>query len=866
MRASPERVAHFRILAPLGAGGMGVVYRAHDERLDRNVALKLIRPERTADPHARARFLRECRAAAAVSHPGIATLLEAGETEDHALFLVSELVEGENLVRRIERGAMPAEQAIGLGVQLADALATAHARGVIHRDIKPANLMLTPEGRLKVLDFGVARRLHDGDPDPLGTEATASLSLTRTGARVGTPAYTSPEQAAGLPGDERSDVFSAGCVLYELTCGRRAFRGESVEATLHAVATSQPPPLEKMARRVPREFGRIIRSTLAKDPAERCGSAARMAAELRRLQGRMAHRTRRLIGAAAMVLLAITATSLWWSRRAPLGFTPRDSILIADVDNRTNEETFDLALQTALEADLRQSRYATVFDRGQVAEVLRLMRRDPATRLDEALGRDVCRFAGVRALVLPRILAVGQAYELQAVLVDPIDGKHVESFRVSARGAEDVLLRAIDDLSRKLRRGLGESMSSIRRTDAPVAMVTTSSWEALRLYTLAHQRWSAGHWQDAATMFEKALDKDPRFVAARLGLGLAQIQFLGRVEEGKKTLARAVEDSQGLSERELLLVRAVELQYVKGDLQAALEQYRLAGELYPEMWEPHNSRGVILRQLGRFGEAAQAFETAARIAPHMTVPLGNLYFLDINPLRDPERAEQVARRMVEMGPEIAAFHAGLGWALAAQGRFDESLTSLRRALELEPKHPLAYPNLAHVLLASGRAVESVPIYRDILEFARSQRKPWVPSAARDLCFALLQSGEITAAREVARAALRDQDESSSSVAPSAEPLLERAQLEVCAGLTAEAERRIEQARSLPIDQPSALLDLAAALAMLGRRDEAMTALERCLAAGYPDPFLPRVSPPFHELLDEPRFRALFRAGPLEKAP
>ncbi len=255
---------------------MGVVYRARDTMLHRDVALKLIKPELASEARNRSRFLRECRAAATINHPGVATIYEAGETEDGRLFLASELVEGETLKDRVGRGALPPAEVIEIGIQLGDALDAAHNKGAIHRDIKPSNLMLTPEGRLKVLDFGLARLVSDrrfGYPATTGR----TVDQTQEGAVVGTPAYMSPEQASGMKVDSRTDIFSAGCVLYELVTGNSPFHSGSVPETLRRVLCEEPPSIESSVDGIPYGLEEVLRGAMAKDRGARTATAGEFA-------------------------------------------------------------------------------------------------------------------------------------------------------------------------------------------------------------------------------------------------------------------------------------------------------------------------------------------------------------------------------------------------------------------------------------------------------------------------------------------------------------------------------------------------------------------------------------------------------------
>jgi serine/threonine protein kinase/Tol biopolymer transport system component len=266
-----RKLQSYRIFEPLGSGAMSVVYRAEDTRLERMVALKFLVPELSRDPEAKARFLREARAASSLDHPNLCTIHEIEETEDGQIFIAMPYYGGETLAQRIARGRMPVEEALDLALQVARGLAKAHRHGIVHRDIKPANLMLTPDGVVKIVDFGLAKLADSSGP--------------RTGSGGGTVAYVSPEQARGDPVDPRTDLWSLGVVLYEMATGRRPFLGDNEQAVLYAVLREEPPPLAELRPDAPPELARIVRRLLTKDRELRIESAEGVAADLRALRG-----------------------------------------------------------------------------------------------------------------------------------------------------------------------------------------------------------------------------------------------------------------------------------------------------------------------------------------------------------------------------------------------------------------------------------------------------------------------------------------------------------------------------------------------------------------------------------------------------
>jgi tetratricopeptide (TPR) repeat protein/tRNA A-37 threonylcarbamoyl transferase component Bud32 len=875
----PRRIAHFDVLGRLGAGGMGVVYRARDRILGREVALKLVRPEQAGDALARQRFLREARAAAVLAHPGIATVYEAGEApvddapEASLLFIAEELVPGEALSKRVRRGPPPAAEVLDLGLQLAEALGEAHGHGIVHRDVKPSNLMVTPEGRLKVLDFGLARRHAEAD-HPAADVDGDTWSRTAPGLVVGTPAYMAPEQIAGEAVGPAADVYSAGCVLYELLTGRPPHVGGSSAEVLRRTLTESPQAVTSLRPDAPLPLADAVMRALARDPAQRFASGRALAEALRETgsrpaapcpaqprSGPRAVRLRAVGRAAAAVAVASALAAGAWhllgrGARPALAFHERDFVLVADVVNGTQEPAFDPALKNALETDLRQSRYVNVFDAAQVQNTLRMMRLPPETRIDERVGRDVCQRAGVRALVVPRVLKVGEAYQVGAALVEPSTGRVVEEVRASAPGREQVLLRSIDEVTGTLRERLGESLDSIARNDPPFTQYTTSSLEALNLVAVATRAMARAEFEKAERALREALQHDPEFAAARGSLGLLLIQFLGREEEGKKELARALADADEVSRREYLNIRALNRQFVAGDLPGALEDLGFIAELYPDMMQPYNNSGRILEALGRLEEAAAMYDRAHEKDPNAVVPLYNAFFL-MGRLRDPQRTERVARALVALQPDYGNAAHTLAWSLAMQRRFPEAEEAMRATLKLDPENPWALPNLAHLLLRRGAVTEALAVYRRLGRVGPDARK-FMDTDHDALCFglALRAAGEeaeagsvMQAAAEAMRARLAGR-----SMGAGDRGLL--AALLAGAGRPAEARALVARAERDGEVRGEDAAWLARAHAVLGEPDRALALYERAVETGLRDPYYVLIDPSLASIRDRPEIDRL----------
>ena len=854
----------YLIIRELGRGGMGVVYEAEDLRLKRIVALKFLPPGLTADPEARERFIHEAQAASGLDHPNICTIHEIDESEAGGMYLAMACYKGESLKEKIGRGSLKPAEAIEIALGVAEGLAKAHEQGIVHRDIKPGNIMITADGAAKVLDFGLAKLARDA-------------RLTLPGTTVGTVAYMSPEQARGDDVDRRTDVWSLGVVLYEMATGRLPFGQDQEQAVLHAILHESPRPVHELGPGYPAEFSQVISRALAKDPAKRFSSAREMAEALRDVKVRMSSRgfpvarrltfprsrRRLLIAAGALSLVALVAVALWLLNRPSLAFENRDKLMVADAENLTGDKVFDLALRTAIEASLQQSPYASVFDKPQINDTLRLMRMEPSVRVDENLGYEVCRFAGVRAFILPRILSAGNAYELEAILIDPVKRRHVDRIRVTARGREEVLLKGIDRLTRELRSRLGESLGSIAKADASVAKVTTSSWEALDYFSLGQAKRNDGKFKEAAALYDLALEKDPKFAAARSSLGLVLIQFMDQAEKGKAMLRQALADaqSQGLPQRDILPLKAINRQFVDGDLPGALEEYKTLIELFPDLMPPYNNSGRILQALGRFDEAVVMYEAAIKRAPKSSVPLQNIWFLHMTLRKDARAGESAARRLVDLAPALANSHSFLGYSLAVQAKYGEAEREFRKTLEIETDHPYALPNLAHVLYASGKAAEAVPFYRRLVDLDR--KKNAANTLAWDslaLALAEREAGQLAESRETLGGLRPELEKKAGGGKAEAEHWIELGAVEALAGDLRKADVYLQKIREAGLKDANTLMNLAELYALMGRPAQAITSLKRSLESKFSEPFFPVILPAFQSIRKEPEFRALFKLG------
>ncbi|HEX8801973.1 MAG TPA: protein kinase, partial [Terriglobales bacterium] len=596
--------SHYRALEIIGGGGMGLVYHAEDLKLGRAVALKFLPEELSNDPKALARFEREARAVSALSHPNICPIYEFDEYEGQP-FLVMELLHGKTLREHLADGdgafRLTDPAGLDIAVQVARGLEAAHEQGIVHRDIKPANIFVTERNIAKILDFGVAKLLEAGEAQELAVAVSreelssnpVAANLTRTGLKLGTAGYMSPEQIRGEPLDARTDLFSFGLVLYEMTTGQRAFNGET-ESILHdAILTREPTPVRELAPDISPRLESIIGRCLEKEREKRYQSASEVGADLEAAKQRLetapdgepalevllpvaanplpidsgrhvAARLRSFVVTAGVAVLAIAGAVYWYVNRPPK-LTEKDTILVADFDNKTGDPVFDETLKTALTVALNQSPFLNVLADDRVAATLKLMTRPSGTKLTPDVARELCLRAGSKAYIGGSIANLGNEYVLGLKTASCQSGETLAQEQVTASGKEKVL-NALGDAAAKLRAKLGEAHSTVQKFDTPLEQATTPSLEALQAYSLGNKTHYAGDERAALPLFQRAIQLDPNFAVAYVKLGVLYFN-LGEHSLSMENTKKGYELRDRVSERERLYIESNYYRNFTGDLE-----------------------------------------------------------------------------------------------------------------------------------------------------------------------------------------------------------------------------------------------------------------------------------------------------------
>jgi len=727
----PEHLAHYRILRPLGSGGMGEVFLAEDTRLQRKVALKVLRAEAGEGEAARKRFLREAQAVAQLDHPNVCAIYEVGESEA-GTYIAMQFIEGQSLHDLMLHQRLELATLLDLGLQVADALAEAHARGIIHRDIKPQNILVTPKGQAKVLDFGLAKRLDFGKGDETGT------ILTNPGMVLGTVPYMSPEQVKGEELDGRSDVFSLGAVLFELATGRRPFEAKSGAELMAMILTYDPFDVADPTLPLNPELRRILQRALAKEPAARYPTARDLREDLQRLRtlvtggglglgddattlnrprpaglpsvGIRARAQRRrglALALGAVAFLGLAAAAYVWTKPAGI-----DSIAVLPIANESGDPGMDYVsdgLTENLIAQLSNLPRLKVIARSSILRY-KGQAPDPAK-----VGREL----GVKTILVGRMRTEGGQLKLSLELADTRSQNRLWGVQL-LRPAND-LLTLQETLAEQVSANLGRSKADDRKAVTDARIRTTSS-QAYDLYLKGRfyaDRWLPSEVDKAISYFDQALALDPSFVLPHVGKANAYWGLSGTFRPGGEMMPKAKQEAEAAlridpAHAEALIIRGIATQCYDRDLQAANQDFRRALSLAPTSPVVLQTFGYALMAQGRSAEGIEHLKKAIGFDP--LSPVAWIFLATAQQTEgDFKASTESAERVVSLEPDFYFAHIILGLNALYQGRNAVALKELEMAAASGSNYAIAFKGKALGLL--GRKDEA----RAVLAFLKSPK-------------------------------------------------------------------------------------------------------------------------------------------------
>lgn len=710
-------VSHYQVLSLLGRGGMGEVYLAHDTNLGRKVALKLLPEQFTRDSDHVRRFEREAAAASALNHPNILTIHEIGTTDD-SHFIVSEFVEGRTLRQQIANHAPELNSTLEIGIQVASALAAAHAAGITHRDIKPENVMVRPDGLVKVLDFGLAKLLETQSSTVDSRDSTVEMLSTETGVVMGTVRYMSPEQARGQKVDERTDIFSLGIVLYEMVAGRRPFEGESLSDCIAALLTTAPPPLRQYQTEIPPELERIINKCLVKNREGRYQTAQEVCVDLTRLKrdldqgiviagkgglrqkGRLSRLALIVVIATVLALVAI-GIYLFLLRARTI-----DSIAVLPFANESADSQMEYLGDGITESLIRSLSQLPDLKVSARASVFRFKGRevDPLT-----VGQEL----GVRAVLMGRVIRQDSGVSISVELVDTRNNNQIWSEQYSWKPADLSAMQAdiVKDIAERLRlklTGEEERLLAKRHIGNP---------EAYRLYLIGRYHWNKRTEEGlrkAIDYFQQAIDLEPGYALAYTGLAdsYSSLSFSFDVSalppreampkaKDAAMKAREIDDTLAEAHTSLAMIR---LNY-DWDWPEAEREFRRAIRLDSSYVNAHHWYSHFLLVTGRTEESLAESRRALDLDPLdliINVHLGWHYLYS----RDYDEAIKQLNKSIEMDKNYGLAHRFLGLTYERKAMYADAIAELQKAVSLAGGTTETKAELAYAFAVSGKSDEA----------------------------------------------------------------------------------------------------------------------------------------------------------------
>jgi serine/threonine protein kinase/tetratricopeptide (TPR) repeat protein len=702
-----KTISHYRIVEKLGEGGMGVVYKAEDITLGRAVALKFLPAELTRDAIAKERFIQEARAASALDHPNICNIHEVGQTDDGQTFIAMAYYEGEDLKSRIGRGPLKLDEALDIAIQSAQGLAKAHGQGIVHRDIKPANMLITTDGLVKIVDFGLAK--------------LAGTKVTRMGSTLGTARYMSPEQARGEDVDHRTDIWSLGVVLYEMATGKPPFPGEYEQATFFAIKSEEPEPVTALRSGVPMELERIIKKCLAKKPADRYQHADDLIVDLRECAKETVSERRKGMAVsprgkarlglqfwipAAIVVVAVLVIILLNPFNLQIGLkktaaADRKSIAVLPFRNMSDSKEDEYFSDGITEDIITQ--LSNIGELKVISRTSAMQYKNTGKNL-----REIARELNVVTVLEGSVRRAGNQVRIVAQLIDATNDEHLWAQTYDKEMTQIFAIQS--DVAQQIASALKAKLSPAAKEK--LNKKPTENLDAYAYYLKGrdyYYRYTTRDNDNAIELFKKALQLDPKFALAYAGLGDAYGQrgsSIGWSTDWSDSAIAASEKAISLDPNRAEGYKALGLAYsCKGWIRKSREAYEKALEINPNYGPALGNMGYNSATLGRLDEALTWQKRSVAADPMLAIHYdgtGSVYAA----LGDDAKALEWFNKALAIEPDLTWTFLDLGWMRLKRGEYEQAVNWARKVLAVQPEDAVGLELIGLAELLRGNLAEA----------------------------------------------------------------------------------------------------------------------------------------------------------------
>jgi serine/threonine protein kinase/tetratricopeptide (TPR) repeat protein len=690
-------ISQYKITEEIGHGGMGKVYKAIDTRLNRYVALKFLARELTQDTEAKKRFIREARAASSLDHPNICTIHEINETKDGQIFICMTYYDGETLRKKIKNAPLSVEEAVNISTQVCQGLSKAHKLGLSHRDIKPENILITREGMVKIVDFGLAK-------------LSGQASITKDHTLLGTVAYLSPEHASGEEADEKSDIWAVGVILYEILTGQLPFKGDIDQVLIYSILHDEPVPPTTVNPLIPRELELVIAKALQKDPLKRYQNIDHMEKDLRKIESkdtvdgaknlkiesRIPFFTKAKKPGIAFLLLVFLFLAFFIIKHGiqkKSGDIKPIPVAVIGFENMTGNKLYDYlqeAIPNLLITSLEQSPYLYVTTWERMYDLLKQIDKKDIDFINKEIGFELCRLEGINVVITGSFVKADNFFVTDVKVLDVTTKEIIKSTTSKGEGVASILRNQIDNLSKEIAGAIGLSRTKIKSAQIELAEVTTTSMEAYRNFLYGREKFEKSYWEDALSFLQKSVELDSTFSMAYLYLALTY-EMLYYSEESWQALEKAKKYSYKATEKERLYI---EEGYYRYD---AENRYRILSELaekYPKEKRVQCKLGDYYLVMQKLDKAITKLNTALDLDPGYGSALKLLAcaYTDSGAF---DMAIEIQKKYMNISPDDAEPLVGLGDIYFRMGKLNNAITNYEKAIQIKPVFYNAYLKISY---------------------------------------------------------------------------------------------------------------------------------------------------------------------------